>query len=138
MKIKELFSKKTPETESVSLSKSLDVLNYTPVKYSFSDEYTHFINNADEIFTSTLDKVSVDEMNDEMFDHLIRSTELTEKRYAERQKTEHVGIIDHLLYMISGQLLLGECHLKNLEEDKKQLEEELSELMALKRELKIR
>lgn len=122
--------------KTVSLNKEFDVFNYTPVDYAYNHHYADFIINAEKYFRTVLNKVSVDEYNDEMFDSYIDSITDEMKNSALSQYTYHVHVIRHHKGLVEGVITKANGHRKNLIEDMEEINCDIAKYEKLKELLK--
>lgn len=131
-KKKENVGKGTDET--VTLHKEFSVLNYTPLDYMYTTKYLDFLDNAENSFRKTIEKISLDDLCDNMFDTYIDSIIQRMKSSAKEQYIYHMQLIDHHRGLLEGELVCAAGHLQNLQQDLKELEEEIEVYEKIKKE----
>lgn len=118
----------------VSFRKEIDVLNCTPVDYQYTERYIRFVNQAESMFGRVINKVSVDELCDDMFDPYIDSVMEQMKGSAKEQYTHHMHLINHHKGIVEGELVLSRGHLTDLKKDLEDLEQKISSVKQIKKE----
>ena len=131
-KKKETVGKGTDET--VTLHKEFEVLNYTPLDYMYTTKYLDFLDTAENKFRKMIEKISLDDLCDNMFDSYIDSVIQQMKGSAKEQYAYHMQVIDHHRGMLEGELVCASGHLRNLQQDLKELEEEIDIYEKIKKE----
>ena len=131
-KKKETVGKGTDET--VTLHKEFAVLNYTPLDYMYTTKYLDFLNNAENKFREMIEKISLDDFCDNIFDSYIDAVINQMKGSANEQYVYHMQVIDHHRGLLEGEIVYAANHLKNLQQDLKELEEEIEVYEKIKKE----
>lgn len=121
----------------VSLVKEFEVLNCTPIDYSYTPEYAKFLAAAEEYFSKIVQKTSIDELNCDMFDNYIQSMTDKMKSSAKEQYTYHIYTISHHRGLVDGELVKAEEHRTNLKNDLSDIEEDISRYKKIKNEFNI-
>lgn len=119
--------------EVVSLHKTMEVLNCTPVDYKYTVQYVNFVREAQAKFSKIIDKISVDDFCDSMFDAWIDANVKQMKTSAKEQYTNHMHVIDHHRGILDGELVIAKGHLENLKQDLTALEDEIAGYQELRR-----
>ncbi len=121
----------------VSLIKAFDVLNYTPVDYTYTHEYSGFLASAEETFLKVIQETSIDDLNCDMFDSYVQSAIDKMKSSAKMQFTYHIAQTSHYQGIIDGEMIRAKGHRDNLMADLVSDEEKLAEYKSIKQELNI-
>lgn len=125
------------EDRTVSFHKEFEVLNYTPVDYSYTTQYANFLHSSETKFRRGIDNTVVDDLCDDMYDAYIDSIVRQMKSWAKEQYTYHMHLIGHYKGMIHGELICAEGHLENLKQDLDDIEQEMAVYKQLKQERNI-
>ncbi len=123
--------------DTVTLHKKFEVLNCTPVDYKYTIQYANFMNSAETKFGKVIDKISIDDLCDTMFDAYIDSVIIQMKEAAKEQYTYHMQVIDNHKGILEGELVLANRHLENLRQDLKEIENEIGTYKQMKKEKNI-
>ena len=138
----QIFSRKYVRSEGKgsdqieAFRKEIEVLNYTPVDYQYTEAYWKFRENAEKFFRDELNKIPINELCTSVFDSRIRSETEKMKKSAKEQYTNHMQVIRHHSGILNGQLTLARGHQKNLKQDLETLEGELEKYKQLKNSIK--
>lgn len=120
--------------KTVSFAKTVDVLNYTPLEYRYTQRWAAFsdIDRFEALYTKKIKGLDVDEMCGEMFDSYILSEANLMKSSAEEQKIFHKSVIQHHKGLINGELEKLNRLLSDLENDLTGLESEIERFKSIK------
>lgn len=123
--------------ESVRLHKEFEVLNCTPVDYTYTAQYVEFFLNAKMQFKKIIHKTSVDDLCDGMLDAYIDSKIKQIKDSAREQYTYHMYVIAHHKGLLDGELVCATGHLENLKQDLAEIEGKIAAYKEMKQERNI-
>lgn len=123
--------------KTVTLVKEFEVLNCTPIDYSYTPEFSRFLSVAEEYFRKIVQKTSIDELNCDMFDNYIQSITDKMKSSAKEQYTYHVHMISHHRGLVDGELVKAKGHRTNLKKDLEDIENDINRYKEIKKRLNI-
>lgn len=123
--------------KDVSLSKEIDILNYHPVGYKYSQQWADFNKNAENYFRQSIAKMNIDDLCDEMFDSLIDAELFDMIASAKEQYAFHFETINHIRGMVKGQIHKAEGKKELINSDIERYDDELQKYQTLKDNLNI-
>lgn len=109
----------------VTLRKEFEVLNCTPIDYMYSTDFIEFIKKIKNELKQIIQKLSIDELCEDVMDYYIDSKINEMKAIAKEQYTYHMEIIHQHKGLLDGELARARGHYNNLEGDLEELEKEL-------------
>ncbi len=114
--------------------KEFDVLNYTPIDYKYLASYVQFKETAEQKFRKVIEKMTIDDLCDTMFDCLIDAKGQEMKAFAGDQYTYHMYNIKIDKGVADGEIIKAKLHLADLQKDLEELEEKREKYNQLKKE----
>lgn len=111
--------------------KTIEVLNYTPMTYLYTESYWKFRENAEKIFRKKLENIPVNELCTSIFDSQIQAEKEKMKQFAKEQHTEHLHLILHNAGILGGELVSRQEELEHLTEDLSETEKNLEYYRSL-------
>lgn len=120
--------------KDVHIFKEIDVLNYVPIEYRYTQKWTDFNNMAESYFRKVVAKTNIDELDHDMFDALIDSEMTDMLTSAKEQYTYHIRTIYSHRGIVSGQIEKAKSKLESLEADNVRYGEEIAKYTKLKDE----
>lgn len=138
-----MFGKKKPQRElvrgngrdAIPLQHTLfETLNYTPVPYGFLTSWLDFRSNTPELLRKTASSMQLDALNAGadtngdrcVFDPLLRAAAEPARQSGQAQYLEHLTVINHQDSLLRGEVCRAERMLKELQEERSALQEELN------------
>lgn len=123
--------------KDVHISKEIDILNYVPIEYRFTQKWADFNNVAENYFRRVVAKTNIDELDDDMFDSLIDAEMTDMLASAKEQYTHHTRTIYSNRGIVNGQIERAKSKLESLEADNVRYDEEIAKYNKLKAERNI-
>ena len=120
--------------EMPALCKNFEVLNRTPVDYKYESWYVNFLNNAEPVFRKALRRTATDDLSGDILDAYIDSVIQRMQDSAKEQYDYHMSVIQHHKGILDGDIALAKGHLKNLQEDEAELEQNLDFYRNIRKE----
>lgn len=105
--------------------KAVEVLNYTPMTYLYTESYWKFRENAEKIFRRKLENIPVNEFCVSIFDSQIQAEIEKMKQFAKEQHTDHIHLILHNAGILGSELISRRERLEHLTEDLSETEKNL-------------
>lgn len=120
--------------ELPALCKEFEVLNRTPVDYRYERWYVEFLDSAEGLFRKALRRIATDDLSGDILDAYIDSVSKRMVDSAKDQYNYHMSIIGHHKGILDGDIALAKGHLKNLQEDEAELEQNLDFYRNIRKE----
>ena len=120
--------------ELPALCKEFEVLNRTPTDYKYESWYVEFLDSAEGLFRKALRRTATDDLSGDMLDAYIDSVTKRMKSASQVQYNYHMSIIGHHKGILEGDIALAKGHLKNLQQDKVELEQNLDFYRNIRKE----
>lgn len=120
--------------ELPALCKEFEVLNRTPVDYRYERWYVEFLDSAEGLFRKALRRIATDDLSGDILDAYIDSVSKRMEDSAKDQYNYHMSIIQHHKGILDGDIALAKGHLKNLQEDEAELEQNLDFYRNIRKE----
>lgn len=123
--------------KDVHIFKEIDICNYVPIEYRFTQKWADFNNAAESYFRRVVAKTDIDELDDDMFDALIDAEMTDMLASAKEQYTHHTRTIYNARGIVRGQLEKATSKLELLNADNIRYDEEIAKYTKLKEERNI-
>lgn len=120
--------------EMPALCKNFEVLNRSPVDYKYESWYANFLNNAESIFRKAVRRTATDDLSGDILDAYIDSVIQRMQDSAKEQYNYHMSVIQHHKGILDGDIALAKGHLKNLQQDEAELEQNLDFYRSIKKQ----
>lgn len=117
-----------------ALCKNFEVLNRSPVDYKYESWYANFLNNAESIFRKAVRRTATDDLSGDILDAYIDSVIQRMQDSAKEQYNYHMSVIQHHKGILDGDIALAKGHLKNLQQDEAELEQNLDFYRSIKKQ----
>ena len=121
----------------VSVSKTLKSMNYRPVEYMLSKDFAEFLRTVKKELFKKVQKINLDDLNDDTLDYYIDSKIDYMKRIAQEQYTHHLNLIKFNQAIVEGEISEAQEHQKNLKDDLKCIEDEIQVYKEIQKREKI-
>lgn len=121
--------------KTVSFSKTIEVLNYTPIEYRLTKRWAEFsdIDKFEDRYTKKIKGLDVDEMCGELYDSEILMEAALMKASAAEQQIHHKSLIQHNKGVFKEDLEKLNRLLADLENDLTNLDREIERLKSLQK-----
>lgn len=123
--------------KDVHILKEIDICNYVPIEYRFTQKWADFNNIAEGYFRKVVSKTNIDELDDNMFDALIDAEMTDMLASAKEQYTHHTRTIYNARGIVHGQVERANSKLESLNDDNNRYDEEIAKYTKLKEERNI-
>lgn len=120
--------------KDVHIFKEIDVLNYVPIEYRYTQKWTDFNNMAENYFRKVVAKTNIDELDHDMFDALIDAEMEDMMTSAKEQYTHHIRTIYSNRGIVNGQIERARKKLESLEADNARYDDDIAKYTKLKDE----
>ena len=131
------IGKGTDKDKDITLSKVIDILNYHPIDYKFTQVWVNFNNTSESYFRQAISKMNIDDLCDDLFDALIDSEVAQMISSAKEQYTFHFQTINHIRGILKGQMLKANLKCDSIDSDLERYDDQLKEYIKLKTERNI-
>ncbi len=120
--------------KDVHILKEIDICNYVPIEYRFTQKWADFNNAAESYFRRVVAKTNIDELDDDMFDALIDAEMTDMLTSAKEQYTHHTRTIYSARGIVNGQIMKAKSKLESLDADNARYDKEIEKYTKLKDE----
>lgn len=121
----------------VDMGKIFDVLNYTPLDYSYTAKYAYFVSNSEKLFRDFLRRTNADPYNSDSFDAEIEAAVEEMRKSAREQYIYHLQVINSHKGLVEGEFVKAQSHRTHLTEDRDTIVKEIAKYRDLKERLNV-
>ncbi len=121
----------------VDMGKIFDVLNYTPLDYSYTAKYAYFVSNSEKLFRDFLRRTNADPYNSDSFDAEIEAAVEEMRKSAREQYIYHLQVINSHKGLVEGEFVKARGYREHLVKDREAIDSEIEKYSDLKEELNV-
>lgn len=130
-----LFSrnKKNSQNSEKIPNKKLDAFNYTPVRYDYTDSFKSILDSKEPFSKRKIDQIPINELSDDICDPEIDALCKVEKAYSIGECVVHMRVIKEIKDSCSSEVRRASNIMEILIKESDEHEEELNELLRIRK-----